>query len=348
MPAIAENRAATVSLLIIAVILLGAAAFFAASVIAPLALAFFIIAMVWPLQSMLETRLPKLLALFVTVILTIVVCLFFAGLVAWGFGRVGRSLLADAARYQALYDELVRWLDSHGISVAGVWAEHFSVSWMLRTAQQVTGRLNTTLMFWVIAFVYVLLGLLEVGDMRRKIAAMRNRDAARILSDGTAAMAIKIRKYMWVRTQMSVLTGLLVWLFTWSIGLRFSAEWGIIAFALNYIPFIGPFIATMFPTMLSLIQFGSWEYALFVFAMLNLIQFVVGSYIEPRVSGSMLSMSPTLVLFAVFFGAFLWGLFGAFIGVPITIAILTYCDQHPSTRWLSDLLGAPPKPKVKS
>jgi len=348
MPPSAENRAATVSLLIIAVILVGAAAFFAAGVIAPLALAFFIIAMVWPLQSALETRMPKLLALFITVVLTIVVCLFFAGLVAWGFGRVGRSLLADAASYQALYDALVSWLDSHGISIAGVWAEHFNVAWMLRTAQQVTGRLNTTLMFWVIAFVYVLLGLLEVGDMRSKIAAMRNRDAARVLADGTAAMAVKIRKYMWVRTQMSVLTGLLVWLFTWSIGLQFSVEWGIIAFALNYIPFIGPFIATMFPTMLSLIQFGSWEYALFVFAMLNLIQFVVGSYIEPRVSGSMLSMSPTLVLFAVFFGAFLWGLFGAFIGVPITIAILTYCDKHPSTRWLSDLLGAPPEAKKRN
>jgi AI-2 transport protein TqsA len=344
MPAVKESNGSAIPLIIIAAILMGATAFVASSVFAPLALAFFIIAMVWPLQSMLETRLPKLAALAITVLLTIAVCLFFAGLVAWGFGRVGRSLIADAARYQAFYDDVVSWLESHGISVAGIWAEHFSVSWMLRTAQQITGRLNTTMTFWVIAFVYVLLGLLEVGDMRRKIAKMANRDAARILSDGTATVAAKIRKYMWVRTQMSVLTGLLVWLFTWSIGLQFAAEWGIIAFALNYIPFIGPFIATMFPTMLSLVQFGSWESALIVFVCLNLIQFVVGSYIEPRVSGSILSMSPTLVLFAVFFGAFLWGLFGAFIGVPITIAVLTYCDQHPKTRWLAGLLGAPPKP----
>jgi predicted PurR-regulated permease PerM len=50
------------------------------------------------------------------------------------------------------------------------------------------------------------------------------------------------------------------------------------------------------------------------------------------------------VLFAVFFWTFLWGFFGSVIGVPITIAILTFCAQHPSSRWLSDLLSAPEKP----
>jgi predicted PurR-regulated permease PerM len=50
-------------------------------------------------------------------------------------------------------------------------------------------------------------------------------------------------------------------------------------------------------------------------------------------------MSPTLVLFSVFFWAYLWGVFGAFIGVPITIAILTFCEQAQSTRWLADLFA---------
>jgi predicted PurR-regulated permease PerM len=40
----------------------------------------------------------------------------------------------------------------------------------------------------------------------------------------------------------------------------------------------------------------------------------------------------------------MWGLFGAFIGVPITIAALTFCAQHRSTQWLADLLGAPDDP----
>jgi AI-2 transport protein TqsA len=78
-----------------------------------------------------------------------------------------------------------------------------------------------------------------------------------------------------------------------------------------------------------------------IFLGLNLIQFVVGSYIEPRVSGDVLSISPFVVLFAVFFWTFMWGLFGAFIGVPIVIAILTFCSYHPGSRFIADLLGGP-------
>ena len=71
-----------------------------------------------------------------------------------------------------------------------------------------------------------------------------------------------------------------------------------------------------------------------------MIEFIIGSYIEPRVAGYALKISPFIVLFSVFFWTFLWGLFGAFIGVPITIAILTYCSQSPSTAWIAELLGS--------
>jgi AI-2 transport protein TqsA len=324
---------------IIAVVLLAAAVREASAVLAPLALAFFIIAIVWPLQSLLQAKMPKLIALALTIVVTIVVCLGFASLAAWGFGRVGRSLMADTVRYQALYGAMVTWLDGHGVSVAGLWAEHFNVAWLMRATQLVTGRVNTTLSFWVIALVYVVLGLLEVEDARRRIETLGKPEVARVLLDGSAATAAKFRKYLLVRTQMSAITGLLVGVFAWITGLPFALEWGVIAFALNYIPFIGPFIATLFPTLLAMTQFESWQAVLAVFVCLNIIQFVVGSYIEPRVAGSMLSISPLVVLFAIFFWTFQWGLFGTFIGVPIALAILTFCAQHPSSRWIADLLG---------
>jgi AI-2 transport protein TqsA len=325
----------------IAAILVGAAAYLAASVFAPLALALFIIAMVWPLQRWLQSRIPKFGALVITLVITVTVCLSFTTLAIWGFGRVGRLLVTDAARFQSLYDNAVSWLEVHGISISGVWTEHFNVAWMLRTIQQVTGRVNTTLTFWIVTLVYVILGLLEVDDIRRKIQSLDNPEAARVLTDGSVAIAAKFRKYLWVRTQMSIMTGLLVWAFAWMTGLQLAAEWGVIAFALNYIPLIGPFIATVLPTVIAAAQFGSWEAVLGIFICLNIIQFVVGSNIEPRVAGTTLSISPTVVLFSVFLWTFLWGLFGAFIGVPITLAILTYCEQHPASRWLARLLGAP-------
>jgi predicted PurR-regulated permease PerM len=282
---------------------------------------------------------PKLIALAITLVVTIAVCLAFASLAAWAFGRVAQSLISDAPRYQALYENVVKWLDDRGISVMGVWAEHFNVGWVLRAAQRVAGRINVTLRFWLIALVYLILGLLEVDEIRRKIAALNNPEVSRVLLNGSAATAIKFRKYLLVRTQMSALTGLLVGLFALATGLQFAFEWGVIAFVLNYIPFIGPFIATLFPTLVAMTHFDSWQAVLGAFIGLNIIQFIVGSYIEPRVSGGVLSMSPFVLLFAIFFWTFLWGLIGTFIGVPIMLAILTFCSQHQSSRWVADLLG---------
>lgn len=337
-----------IALGIVAAVLIATAAAQARAVFAPLALAIFIIAVVWPLQHWLQKRMPRLLALAVTVLITVAVCVAFASLAVWGFSRVGRSLVADAARYQALFDLMVTWMDGHGVSVAGLWAEHFNVAWLLRATQYVAGRVNTTLSFWLIALIYIILGLLEVDDIRRKIEALDNRDAARVLLGGSTATASKFRRYLVVRTQMSAMTGLLVGAFAAIAGLPFAIEWGVIAFVLNYIPFIGPFIATLFPTLLAMTQFDSWQAVLGVFICLNVIQFVVGSYIEPRVSGDILSISPLVVLFSIFFWTFLWGLFGTFIGVPIALALVSFCGQHPSSRWLADLLGGPTQPKPQN
>ena len=178
-----------IALAIVAAVAASFAAYQTASVFAPLVLALFIIAIVWPLQQRLQSHMPTLVALAITIIVLVAVCFAFASLVVWGFGRVGRAMMSDAGRYQALYDNLVTWLDSHGVSVAGLWAEHFNVGWLLRKAQRVTGRVNSTLAFWLITLTYVILGLLEVDDIRRKVQALGNRDAARVLLQGSAATA---------------------------------------------------------------------------------------------------------------------------------------------------------------
>jgi AI-2 transport protein TqsA len=337
----ARDSALNVSVGIIAAVMISVAAYQASEVFAPLALALFIIALVWPLQSWLQARIPALLALAITMTVTVAVCIAFASLVVWGFGRVGVSLLADSARYQALYESAIGWLEDRGISVAGLWSEHFNVGWLVQWAGQITGRINTTLSFWLIALLYVILGLMEVDDLHWRAKTFLRPETSQILLKGSAATAVKLRKYMEVRTLMSVATGVLVGAFAWIAGLPFALEWGVIAFALNYIPFIGPFVATLFPTLLAMTQFASWEAVVGVFVCLNIIQFVVGSYIEPRVSGAVLAMSPSVVLLAVFLWTYLWGLFGAFIGVPIAIAVVTFCSYHPSSRWIADLLGGP-------
>ncbi len=100
----AFRRDPEVSVTLIAAVALIVAAYQADIVFAPLTLALFIIALVWPLQDVLQRRMPALVALAVTMIVTIAAMLGFASLAVWGFGRVARSVIADSGRYQAIYD----------------------------------------------------------------------------------------------------------------------------------------------------------------------------------------------------------------------------------------------------
>jgi AI-2 transport protein TqsA len=341
-----RNAAFRASATLVAAIAISVATYQAEVVLAPLTLGLFIIALVWPVQGWLQRWMPALAAVAIVTTATVVVVVAFASLIVWGVARVSTGLLADVARYQEIYNMAVDWLDRHGVSIAGVWAEHVNARQMLGWAHQVTNRVRTTLSFWLITLLYVLLGLTEVDDIRRKLEAHVDHDAAKALLSATADTARKFRAYMVVRTEMSLATGVLVGVFAWAVGLKFPLEWGVIAFTLNYIPFIGPFVATLFPTLLEMTQFTSWEALFGLFVCLNVIQFVIGSYVEPRVSGAVLPVSPVVVLLAVFFWAYIWGLYGAFIGVPIVIAVLTFSGHYPSTRWIADLFGGSPRTRA--
>jgi len=320
-------------------VLLFAALYFARSILAPVAFSLFVIAIVWPLQRALETRISRLLGLVATLAATLLVVTVLGYLIGWAFGTVGRWLIENALRFQALYMQWTDWLEEHGILVTSFLVENFNAGWLIRAVQEIGGRLHGLVTFVVIAFVFTALGLLEVDIARKNIESLSNKEAARTILQASTQIADKLQRYMLVRSAMSVLTGLVVWAFALLAGLELATAWGVIAFVLNYIPFIGPLVATIFPTLFALVQFGSWQLAAIVFVGLNLIQFLIGSYLEPRIAGAALSLSPFLVLFAVFFWAFLWGIPGAFIGVPIVIACLTLCEQRESTRWIAMLLS---------
>jgi AI-2 transport protein TqsA len=334
-----SNRGALTMLSLSTAVLLFAGLYFARSILAPVAFSLFVIAIVWPLQRALEQRIPRLLALVATLVATLIVVTVLGYLIVWAFGTVGRWLIDNALRLQALYMQWTDWLEEHGVLVTSFLVENFNAGWIIRAVQEIAGRLHGLVTFAVITFVFTALGLLEIKIAEKNIASVSDKQAARTILQASTQIADKLQRYMLVRSAMSVLTGLVVWAFTLLAGLELATAWGVIAFVLNYIPFIGPLVATVFPTIFALVQFGSWQLAAIVFVGLNLIQFLIGSYLEPRIAGAALSVSPFLVLFAVFFWAFLWGIPGAFIGVPIVIAALTLCEQQESTRWIATLLA---------
>jgi AI-2 transport protein TqsA len=323
------------ALVICALILLVAALYFASSVFAPLAFALFILAIVWPLQDALERTLPKGLALFVTLAVTIVVVLIFASLIAWALSAVGDWLLSNVQRFQAVYVGATKWLEERGIFVAGVLAERFDVIWLLRLFQDIATRLNRLAGFAILVFVFLMMALLEVEQFRRKLASLDRQELIR----ASAGLAAKFRRYMLVRTVLSLLTGVAIYLFALFAGLEPAPAWGILGFALNYIPFVGPFIATLLPALFAIAQLDTWQAVIIVFAGLTAIQFLIGNYLEPLAAGAALSISPLAVVFAVFFFALLWGIPGALIGVPIMLTIIAFSAAFPSSRWVATLLS---------
>ena len=328
-----------ISLLLSTSVVVLAALYFSRAIIAPVTFALFTVAIAWPLQSALQKRITKLLAVLVTIIVTIAILAVLVFLVVWGFGLVVQWLINNTDRLQMLYSQAAEWLEGHGVSIATLLADNYSPGWIVGAVREIGGRGYGLVSFFVIAFAFIVLGLLEVDIARKNIERLNSSSLRRSLLAGTEEIAEKFQKYMVVRTTMSLLTGVVVWSFALVAGIELATAWGVIAFVLNYIPFLGPLIATIFPTLFVLVQSGSWEACFIVFAGLNLIQFFIGSYLEPRIAGAALSMSPFIVLLAVFFWSFLWGIAGAFIGLPIMIAILTICEQHKSTEWIGLLLS---------
>jgi predicted PurR-regulated permease PerM len=342
MPSDHQTRA---MLAICTIILVAVALYFARSILAPFAFAIFMIAIVWPLQRALEKKLPQAVALLMTLVLTVAVVVAVSSMVTWALSVERQWLIGHAARFQTIYLEWARWLEEHEIFVVGPLSERFDVMWLVRLFQTLLGHINTLLGFAVLTFVFLMLALMETGDFRERLALASKQAKGPDFAQVGEEIAAKIRKYMWVRTQMSALTGFAVWGWALLSGLELAPAWGIIAFVVNYIPFIGSFVATLLPSLFAVAQFGTLHDSLFVLLGMFAIQFAIGNYLEPLVAGAALSISPLAVVFAGFFFGFLWGVPGAFLGVPILIAIITLCTHYPSTSWIATLLSGTPQPR---
>jgi AI-2 transport protein TqsA len=132
---------------------------------------------------------------------------------------------------------------AQGIAAAGVLVGAVRRALAGAHGAGVLAQLQGIVSFTVVAVVFVILGLLEVGR-RQRSSPRCGRSRPRSAAGRAAASAAKLRAYMLVRTLASVLTGVLVYAFARFMGLDLAAEWGVIAFVLNYIPFLGPLVAT--------------------------------------------------------------------------------------------------------
>ncbi|MGD9657546.1 MAG: AI-2E family transporter [Methylocystis sp.] len=312
---------------------------FGQAVLEPVVFAVFIIAIAWPLQKSMQARVGKAIALSVTVVTTAAAIMALFALIAWGGREVLEWARQNLDRIQETVMTSTSWLEEHDIFVFTLIAEQFDTAAVIRLLHIVAVRANTILAFAVIVLVYVILGLAETEAVRARIASLENRETGRRLLEGGRKIGEKFRTYMFVRTIASIATGLAVWGFVQFMELEMAGAWGVLTFALNYLPYIGSLIVTALLPLFAFVQSGSIETPLFVFLGVLVIQFIIGSYLEPVFSGSALSISPPIVLFSIVLWTFLWGALGAFLGVPLSIATLTILEQFPSTRWAAEIFS---------
>jgi predicted PurR-regulated permease PerM len=154
--------------------------------------------------------------------------------------------------------------------------------------------------------------------------------------------------YMAIKSLMSLLTGALSYLVLLFIGVDAPFFWAFLIFLLNYIPAIGSLIATLFPAIFAMLQFGDFTQPLLVLFIVGAIQIVIGNFLEPRVMGNNLNISTLVVFITLAAWGAIWGIIGMLLSVPITVMMILIMSEIPSTRSIAILLSKKGDPFAKS
>ena len=124
-----------------------------------------------------------------------------------------------------------------------------------------------------------------------------------------------------------------------AVGLDNVAFWTIVLFLLCYIPMLGVTVGSIVPALFALLQFASWWQAAVVFGGIQVVAFIVGNFIYPRMQAESQNIAPVATLLSLAFWGSLWGLTGAFLAVPLTLMVMMICAYFPRTRWVAVLLS---------
>jgi predicted PurR-regulated permease PerM len=330
---------ANVALAIVGLVAAVAALWLGRAVFEPLAFALFIIALSAPLMFRLQPHLGKGAAMLVTVLVTIAIVLAFVAISFWGASRIATWVVANMPRFEEAYRAALLAIESSGFPLDLLIPSRLDPRWLLAPIAAFVGQAQLISGFILLIFVFVVLGLTELEGMGQRLARIEQARPHIRASEVCRDVATKFGLYMRVRLVVSVIDSLVCYLFFRLIGLDEPLAWAILVGTLNFIPFIGPLIVTVFIGLFAAAQFGSIGMVALVVGGTVAINFVLGSYIEPLMAGSALSMSAMLVLFSVFFWAIVWGIPGAFIGVQIMIVILAVCRVSPSLAWIAELFS---------
>jgi len=308
-------------------------------VLIPFILAVFLSYIIDPALTFLtRCRCPRPGAVAIVLVLMFVV-LYLLGVLVYSSGK---AFVAELPKYQERLADLGRILE-HGVGP-------FKIDVPTALGSLDINRVGSVILGVIGPFFSVLGKLLLVFLFLVFIVAGRGRAEAKIpkaIGDGHAGrihgvlerINVQIRKYLLIKTAIGIANGLMVWIVLKAFGVDFAFLFGLLAFALNYIPNIGSLIATVLRVGFAFFQFGTFWPPFWILVITTVLDNILGNLIEPRVMGKGLGLSPLLVFFSLLFWGWLWGIPGMILSVPLTAVIRIVCQNIPALRPVAVLMG---------
>ncbi len=189
--------------------------------------------------------------------------------------------------------------------------------------------------------IYMIFLFVEQSTFNKKITALipnKNKyKKARFIID---SIDDNMKKYLFMKTLLSGITGVLSYFWLQMIGVEFAGIWAFIVFITSYIPTIGAIVACALPILYSLITAPSLHQPILTAIGLITLQIIFGNILEPKFTGKTLNLSTLAILINLVFWGMIWGIAGMFFSVPLLVAIFIITAQFDSTRWIAILLSA--------
>ncbi|MCP3903043.1 MAG: AI-2E family transporter [Planctomycetes bacterium] len=165
---------------------------------------------------------------------------------------------------------------------------------------------------------------------------------------------VKVKRYLATKMFTSSITGVLVGVTLWLLGIDLALVFGLFAFLLNFIPSLGSIIATLLPLPIVLVTKDlSPTSAILAIAIPGAIQFSMGNLIEPKIMGHSLDLHPIVVLMSLIIWGMIWGIIGMVLAAPITAVLKIMFERIDITRPVADLMaghlpGTAPVPETET
>ena len=310
----------------------------AESIIVPFLLALFIaIIALPPFLWLQQKKIPRGISL-VIIILGFLALIFLIGLL------IGTSI-ADFSLKLPFYEQklqeqtqaVIAWLiENEFIQSDFEISSAFNPGVILKIVGDTFNQVSNLFANGFLILLTVIFIMLEEVSLPVKIKKMVSDPEASL--SRIQAVTQNINKYIAIKTVISLVTGLLVYILLLIIGVDYPLLWAVLAFALNFIPTIGSIIALIPPVLLTIIQFGFGK-AIVVLIGFVVINTIMGNILEPKFMGKGLGLSTLVVFLSLIFWGWVLGPIGMLLSVPLTITIKIALDSSDETRWLSILLG---------